>query len=836
MKMRPYQERAVRSIGLMLADNPSTLLTMATGLGKTVCIAHAIREHCKGRAMVLAHREELVNQNARTIGAVLGEPCDIEMADRHADLGGLMDRARVIVASKDSLHERRLARFDPAEFGMVVVDECFPAGTTIGETPIERLTVGDRVPCADSLGTPTLGTVARLFCRAPSAMVRITFSSGGSLCCTPEHPIWSDGWKAAGSLQSGEVVSRLTTYGNKHLQRLRQDDRVEKESDSDVLARVSAESVVGNDGGDQQKVRLRPHEGAEPDEVCVGATAGLGNHASDGTSPDHSRRQRDRTNRAGAEDRGGAGLDDWPDCPDRGNKGKRGTLAEPLQDRRGERGLEGGDRGRWRIAQVAGPSGPGPQEGRLLEVDRVDRVEVLERGRDGTFGGVCPDGLVYNIEVDPHHTYFANGVLVHNCHHATAASYTRVIDSFGNAKLLGVTATPNRHDGSALGQVFATSAMIYGIADGIRDGWLVPIIAYSPIVTGLDLDDVRTVAGDLCESELAEKLERDRPVHEICTTSIERCGSRRALGFAASVRQSAMIADAMNHYHPNCARHLSGETPRDERAETLAAHRRGEFQFLWNCGLFLEGYDDPGLGAVIMARPTKSLPLFTQMVGRGTRPLPGTVDADESHAGAADAGWRTGRIADSEKPNLLLLNFTANCSRHKLITPADVLGGAYADEDREAAAAMIGDGETDVESALERARIEREESGPKALREEFAKSRTRIVASATYLLKEEDLFDSAFTPGRERTWLTGAAPTEKQIATLERHGFVRDDIVRLSKNECSKLIGGIVMRVQSGLCTVKQAAALKRRGHKNADTYTFEQARQALDRLYGARA
>lgn len=545
MKMRPYQERAVRSIGLMLADNPSTLLTMATGLGKTVCIAHAIREHCKGRAMVLAHREELVNQNARTIGAVLGEPCDIEMADRHADLGGLMDRARVIVASKDSLHERRLARFDPAEFGMVVVDES---------------------------------------------------------------------------------------------------------------------------------------------------------------------------------------------------------------------------------------------------------------------------------------------------HRAIAASYTRVIDYFRSAKLLGVTATPNRHDGSALGQVFATSAMIYGIADGIRDGWLVPIIAYSPIVTGLDLDDVRTVAGDLCESELAEKLERDRPVHEICTTSIERCGSRRALGFAASVRQSAMIADAMNHYHPNCARHLSGETPRDERAETLAAHRRGEFQFLWNCGLFLEGYDDPGLGAVIMARPTKSLPLFTQMVGRGTRPLPGTVDADESHAGAADAGWRTGRIADSEKPNLLLLNFTANCSRHKLITPADVLGGAYADEDREAAAAMIGDGETDVGSALERARIAREESGPRALREEFARARARIVASATYLLKEEDLFDSAFTPGRERTWLTGAAPTEKQIATLERHGFAREDVVRLSKNECSKLIGGIAMRVQNGLCTIKQAAHLKRRGHKNADTYTFEQARQALDRLYGARA
>ena len=73
MKLREYQRRAVANIGRCLADSPSPLLVLATGLGKTVCFAHAIAQHTGGgkRAMVLAHREELIHQNARTIEAVL---------------------------------------------------------------------------------------------------------------------------------------------------------------------------------------------------------------------------------------------------------------------------------------------------------------------------------------------------------------------------------------------------------------------------------------------------------------------------------------------------------------------------------------------------------------------------------------------------------------------------------------------------------------------------------------------------------------------------------------------------------------------------------------------
>jgi len=230
-----------------------------------------------------------------------------------------------------------------------------------------------------------------------------------------------------------------------------------------------------------------------------------------------------------------------------------------------------------------------------------------------------------------------------------------------------------------------------------------------------------------------------------------------------------------------------------------------------------------------VARPTKSRALYAQMLGRGTRPLPRLVDALPTPA------ERTAAIRLSAKPNLFVLDFTGNPSRHKLVTPADVLGGKYPDEDRDAASKLLeSEEETDVSEALERARREREEKGGLQERAVYAGSRARIVALAKYLLEEVDLFDGAFAPGRERVWLTGKAPTEPQIATLERAGFKREDIERMNKNECSRLIGEIIVRRQRGLCTLKQARLLASFG-VDAKAMTFEEAGAAITRRIGNR-
>jgi hypothetical protein len=153
-----------------------------------------------------------------------------------------------------------------------------------------------------------------------------------------------------------------------------------------------------------------PHEGAEPDARPSGARAG--EHQAPRSRAEGARRERPTAARGAVTPRdearlahGGRGL----------AREEASGLPDLLQARPRARGPEGGGRGGRRLPQLARPSGARPQERRVLAWARVDRVEVLEPTGDGTFGGVCPDGLVYNLEVEGLHTYVADGFVVHNC-------------------------------------------------------------------------------------------------------------------------------------------------------------------------------------------------------------------------------------------------------------------------------------------------------------------------------------------------------------------------------------------------------------------------------------
>lgn len=413
-------------------------------------------------------------------------------------------------------------------------------------------------------------------------------------------------------------------------------------------------------------------------------------------------------------------------------------------------------------------------------------------------------------------------IVTDEAHRSLGDSYRRIYDHFAGVPHLGVTATPDRHDEEALGQVYKSVAMVYDIADAIHDGYLVPVKSHTVIVEGLNLNLISTTAGDLNQGELAEQLEAERPMHEVAASITREVGDRRAIIFTVSVRQAERLCEILNDYQPDSARWACGTTPADERTEITAAHKAARFKYLVNCGLFTEGYDDPGVSMIVMARPTKSRSLFAQCLGRGTRPMAAAID------GIADAAGRRAAIAASSKPDLLVLDFTGNCGRHKLASPADVLGGRYTQEEREAAAMEAQQEGVDVGEALERARHKTEESLNKPDILDYAKSRQRILAIAKYALKEEDLFDGAFTPGRERAWMSGRAATPSQIATLEKFGFDPKDSSRMSKDECSKIIGASIMRVHQQKATLKQAALLERWGIQGAGDMSFAQASKVI--------
>lgn len=207
-------------------------------------------------------------------------------------------------------------------------------------------------------------------------------------------------------------------------------------------------------------------------------------------------------------------------------------------------------------------------------------------------------------------------VIVDEGHHAPSASYRRVLDWYtqhGNVRVLGVTATPDRADEEALGQVFESVAFDYEIQDAIRDGWLVPVTQQMVHVEGLDFSHCRTTAGDLNGADLAKVMEYESNLHRVVAPSIEIAGTRRTIVFCASVDHAERMAELFNRHRTGMAAWVCGKTPKDDRKRINADFLSGRVQVVCNCGIYTEGADFPDTSVCIMARPTKSRSLYAQM-------------------------------------------------------------------------------------------------------------------------------------------------------------------------------------------------------------------------------
>lgn len=398
-------------------------------------------------------------------------------------------------------------------------------------------------------------------------------------------------------------------------------------------------------------------------------------------------------------------------------------------------------------------------------------------------------------------------LVIDEAHHATASSYRKVIEHYSqnpNLRILGVTATPDRTDEMALGQIFDEVAFDYGIREGIDDGWLVPILQQSVFVDGLDYSRCKTQSGDFNQRDLAAVMEFEENLHGIVSPTLELTGDRRTLIFAASVAHAERISEIINRHKPGTANYVTGTTPKDIRRQMFADYAEGKFQYLVNVGVATEGFDEPGIQFVIMARPTKSRCLYTQMAGRGTRPLTGIVEnIDEAVA-------RKTQIHFSDKPKLTIVDFVGNCGKHKLMTSADILGGKYEDNVIELAKrnAEKKEGPVDIATELEKAEAEMWKR-MKAARD--AETRRALSPSAKYSTAEVnpfDLFD--LQPIVLREWDKRVQPTEPQLKFFKRNGL---DPSGLCRKHASQIIGAKIEESQNEPPSPKQIARLKQFGY-----------------------
>jgi superfamily II DNA or RNA helicase len=263
-------------------------------------------------------------------------------------------------------------------------------------------------------------------------------------------------------------------------------------------------------------------------------------------------------------------------------------------------------------------------------------------------------------------------VIVDEAHHAAAPTYMEVLEHFGcfaRTPCAGFTATMKREDGG-LAEVWERIVYTRDILQMIADRHLVNVRGKAVRVGGLDLDAVKTRAGDLQDGQLAQALDESNAAAVVADAYTEFAADRPGVVFTPTVDTAKSMAEVLNTRGIRTAT-VWGDMPKDERADALRAYAAGDIQVLSNCMVLTEGFDAPWASCAVIARPTKSAALYVQMVGRVLRPWEGKRDA-------------------------LVLDVMGASTRHKLATLADLTERELTIDDGESLAAAALDDDPDA--------------------------------------------------------------------------------------------------------------------------------------------
>ena len=396
--------------------------------------------------------------------------------------------------------------------------------------------------------------------------------------------------------------------------------------------------------------------------------------------------------------------------------------------------------------------------------------------------------------------YFTS-IIIDEAHHCLTDSYQKVLQHFDGAKVLGVTATPDRSDMRNLGQFFDSLAYEYTLPRAIREGYLCKIKAMT-IPLKIDITGVKQQSGDFALADVGTAL--DPYLEEIAREMSKHCRNRKTVVFLPLIKTSQKMCRLLNE-HGFQAAEVNGNSP--DRAEILTDFDQGKYNVLCNSMLLTEGWDCPSVDCIVVLRPTKVRSLYCQMVGRGTRLSP-----------------------DTGKEELLLLDFLWHTSRHDLCRPAHLIC-----ENPEVADKMTENMNEDPENAVDIEAAEkqaaqdvlkeREEALAKQL-QEMRKRKRALVDPLQFEMSiaAEDL--SSYVPAFG--WQM-APPSDKQLAMLEKRGIFPDEINNAGK--AALLLDRLQKRQAEGLTTPKQIRFLESRGFQHVGTWTFDSAKHLIDRI-----
>lgn len=678
MQLRDYQQRGVADIrAAFRAKKKRPLFVLPTGGGKTATFVYiANSANSRGnRVLITVHRVELLRQTSAALDR-MGVPHGIIAP------GYKQTREGVQVCMVQTM-QRRLEKlqFQP---DLIIVDECFPAGTLVDGRPIESLKPGDVVSSVNhsDCRVEERQVIAMMTREYLGDWYRVRTSTGRSVVCTENHPFFvvGYGYVKAKDLQSHGAGATLFEY---ELPELRGNNSPRPQT-QDACLQVLQQEVPRRGGGGlcsgkaapEAVLRLvrRGRDLQEPkgaprglSRILIWKVQGLllgllqeafclkeklGGHA-ENKHGQQGRDFRSHEEKQSNEKRLGQEKDGrrlvWKDfsCARRqweGNtsateigptvqpangvrsfdiscKGAIRKLTKLLQGRSCLPGSQTGDRGRREVPQAKEVEVSRRQKNEDFVFSGLESVEVYKRA-----GGHRPDWVprsntVHNIHVEGNNNYFAGGILVHNCHHAVAGQWSSILKAYPAAHVLGVTATPVRSDGKPLGDVFDT--MIEGptIRELIAQQHLVKPVVFCPPVL-LDTTGVRKRGGDYASGDLAAATNKPAITGDAVAHYRKLLNGAPAIAFCASVKHAEDVAEDFRRQGFRWAA-VHGDMEPEDRRRTLDELGRGLLNGVSSCDVISEGTDIPAVHAAILLRKTESVGLYLQQVGRALRPAPG---------------------------------------------------------------------------------------------------------------------------------------------------------------------------------------------------------------------
>lgn len=705
---RPYQSEAVDAVYEHLRSKETNpCVVIPCGCGKSLVLAQIAKdsvEKWNGRVLILAHVKELLEQNADKIRKLCPE---LKIGIYSAGLKSRDTTEQVIVAGIQSMYNKAC---ELDAFDLVVVDECFPAGTLIdtprGQIPIEDLYVGQ--PVRHALG---VGNIEAISSRPAFEIMKLELSNGKSIECTPNHPFFTEsGWCKASALAVGTCL-----FSREDVSRLRE------RFSSEYLVRSERETgqMSNGNGLEAQKI-LFPRV---PVNGTPSATGKQGSGKSVHELETESKNSRENVPVL----RQGISSSLLPSATDVGigmefatvlfnillqesreSNVSAGSCGKNVRDAEINRAPTIDSRREWEDVEFStGTAGADSERGNGIPnlnnsaTASCGSIALLQTGcgnsispsgnttgwrepfckentqnrqtDSGMAGGIRVVGIthiklksprtVYNLQVAGHPSFYADGVLVHNCHliapegdgmYRTFLSDMKVINP--HVRVIGLTATPFRLKGGLICKpenILNEICYEAGLKEMIQQGYLSPLISRAGRAEA-NLANLHIRGGEFISDEVAAAMDNDALVTSACREIVELTRDRKSvLIFTASVNHCKHVAEKIQAFSGKECAIVTGDTSPAERAEIIARFK-GEFipadlfgtpktplKFLANVNVLTTGFDAVNTDCVVLLRPTNSAGLLIQMVGRGTRLSPETA-----------------------KENCLVLDFGGNIMRH----------------------------------------------------------------------------------------------------------------------------------------------------------------------------